>query len=40
MTEQRLQAIFDQFDTDDSGYITHENIYFAMQKLGQSMTKQ
>ena len=40
MTEQKLQAIFDQFDTDDSGYITHENIYFAMQKLGQSMTKQ
>lgn len=40
MTEQKLQAIFDQFDTDDSGYITHENIFFAMQKLGQSMTKQ
>ena len=40
MTEQKLQAIFDQFDTDNSGYITHENIFFAMQKLGQSMTHQ
>ena len=40
MTEQKLQAIFDQFDTDNSGYITHENIFFAMQKLGQSMTYQ
>ena len=38
MTEQKMQAIFNQFDTDDTGYITHENIYFAMQKLGQNMS--
>jgi len=34
MTEQKMQAIFQQFDTDNSGKITKENIYFAMQKLG------
>ena len=34
MTEHRLQAIFQQFDTDNSGQITHENIEHAMQKLG------
>ena len=34
MTEQKMQAIFQQFDTDNSGKITQENIYFAMQKLG------
>ena len=34
LTEQKLQAIFQQFDTDSSGYITHANIYYAMQKLG------
>lgn len=34
LTDQRLQAIFQQFNTDNSGEITHENIKFAMQKLG------
>lgn len=34
LTEQKLQVIFQQFDTDSSGYITHANIYYAMQKLG------
>jgi len=34
MTEQKMQAIFQQFDTDNSGKITQENIYLAMQKLG------
>ena len=38
MTEQKMQAIFNQFDTDDTGYITNENIFFAMQKLGQNMS--
>ena len=30
MTEQKMQAIFQQFDTDNSKVITQENIYFAM----------
>ena len=40
MTEQKLEAIFKQFDTDNSGFITHKNIYYAMQKLGQNMTEE
>ena len=40
MTDQKLHAIFQQFDTDNSGKITHENIHYAMQKLGQQMTEQ
>ena len=39
MTEQKMQAIFQQFDTDNSGKITQENIYFAMQKLGQEISR-
>ena len=39
MTEQKMQAIFQQFDTDNSGKITKENIYFAMQKLGQEISR-
>ena len=34
-----MQAIFQQFDTDNSGKITQENIYFAMQKLGQEISR-
>lgn len=30
LTEQKVQAIFQQFDTDNSGKITPENIYLAM----------
>ena len=37
LSEQRLMAIFHQFDTDGSGFITKENIYYAMQKLGQNI---
>jgi len=33
-----MQAIFQQFDTDSSGKITKDNIYFAMQKLGQEIS--
>ena len=40
MTEQKMQAIFQQFDTDNSGSITKENIYLAMQKLGQEISQQ
>lgn len=33
-----MQTIFNQFDTDHSGNITHENIKFAMQKLGNQIS--
>ncbi len=31
-------AIFKQFDTDDSGYITTHNISEAMKKMGHTIT--
>ena len=37
LTESRLKAVFNQFDTDTSGKITQENIVLAMQKLGKEM---
>lgn len=40
LTEQRLLAVFNQFDTDGSQKITEENIYLAMQKLGQEIPRQ
>ena len=39
MTDQRLLAIFNQFDTDGSNKITEDNIYYAMQKLGHEIPK-
>ena len=33
-TESRLQAVFNTFDTDQSGKITEENICLTMEKLG------
>lgn len=39
LSEQRLLAIFHQFDTDGSGFITKDNIYYAMQKLGQEIDR-
>ena len=39
LTDQRLMAIFAQFDTDNSHQITEENIYFAMQKLGHEIPR-
>lgn len=38
LTNERLVAMFKQFDTDNSGYITPEDIVEAMQKLGQKIT--
>ena len=38
LTDSKLKAIFQQFDTDNSGFITAENIKLAMQKLGKQMT--
>lgn len=39
LNDQRLLAVFNQFDTDNSNKITEENIYLAMQKLGQEISK-
>ena len=39
LTESRLKAVFNQFDTDSSGKITEENIFLAMQKLGREMDR-
>ena len=40
LTEDRLKAVFSQFDTDGSGKITEENIYLAMQKLGKEIDRE
>lgn len=32
-----MRAIFQQFDTDSSGFVTKENIQVAMEKMGQAM---
>ena len=40
LTDSRLKAVFNQFDTDSSGKITEENIVLAMQKLGQEQMDQ
>lgn len=40
LTDSRLCAIFNQFDTDSSGKITAENIVFAMQKLGKQISQE
>ena len=37
LDEQKLLAVFNQFDTDRSGKITEDNIYYAMQKLGMEV---
>ena len=37
LTDSKLKAVFSQFDTDNSGKITQENIVLAMQKLGREM---
>jgi Ca2+-binding EF-hand superfamily protein len=34
LSEQKLLAVFRQFDTDNSGQLTPQNIKYAMQKLG------
>lgn len=40
MTMEKCKAIFKQFDTDSSGFITKENIIEAMHKLGQELTQE
>ena len=39
LDDNKLQAMFNQFDTDGSGVITKENIVTAMQKIGHSITQ-
>ena len=34
LTNERLMAMFKQFDADNSGFITYDDIVEAMQKLG------
>jgi Ca2+-binding EF-hand superfamily protein len=38
LTDEKLLAIFKQFDTDSSGKITAQNIVEAMRKLGRHIT--
>ena len=40
MDDNKLQAVFNQFDTDGSGVITKENIITAMNKIGHDITQQ
>ena len=37
--DDRLHVVFNQLDTDNSGQLTHENIQYAMQKLGMDLPK-
>lgn len=39
LSETRLRAIFQQFDTDSTGFITEDNLYYAFQKLGQEIAR-
>lgn len=38
MTDERLHALFSQFDIDDSNFITKQNIKDAFTKLGREMS--
>lgn len=38
LDDHKLQAVFNQFDTDGSGVITKENIITAMNKIGHEIT--
>ena len=40
LDDNKLKAMFNQFDTDGSGVITKDNIVTAMQKIGHSITQQ
>lgn len=38
LTEQRLEAVFKQFDLDGNGSISADNLKSAMQRLGRKIT--
>lgn len=40
MDDNKLRAIFNQFDTDGSGSITRQNIITAMNKIGRDITQE
>lgn len=40
LNDNKLRAIFNQFDTDASGSITRMNIVTAMNKMGREITQQ
>jgi calcium-dependent protein kinase len=40
MTEEKLWMIFKRFDTDDTDFISKENLREAMEKLDKKMTSQ
>jgi len=39
LDDSKVQALFSQFDTDNSGKITKENIVTAMAKIGHDITQ-
>lgn len=39
LSEERLQAIFNQFDIDNSGKVTKENLKQAFSKYGRDITE-
>lgn len=39
LNDDKLSAIFNQFDTDNSGYISRENIVTALAKMGHEITQ-
>ena len=36
--ELKIQSIFRQFDTDNSGFVSRENILVAMEKMGREIS--
>jgi len=40
LDEEKLNALFNQFDTDGSGKITKDNIISAMNKVGHDLTQE
>jgi calcium-dependent protein kinase len=40
LDEEKLSALFHQFDTDGSGVISKENIIAAMNKVGHEITQE
>ena len=40
LDDNKLQAVFSQFDTNGSGVITKENIITAMNKIGHEITQE
>ncbi len=39
VSPQRVRAIFHQMDTDGSGVLTQDDLYFAFQKQGEEISK-